>query len=77
MLKIPPPSAEDDFFALGGHSLPAARVASRLRGAFGVDVRVRALVDRPRLGDLARHVDALRAASAPSAPAAGETVVEF
>ena len=77
VLKIPPPSAEDDFFALGGHSLPAARVASRLRGAFGVDVRVRALVDRPRLGDLARHVDALRAASAPSAPAAGETVVEF
>ncbi|HEY2306853.1 MAG TPA: condensation domain-containing protein, partial [Streptosporangiaceae bacterium] len=54
---------EDDFFALGGHSLMATQVMSRVRKVFGVELTVRALFEAPQLGDLARVVeDAQRAA---------------
>ncbi|MFI8192534.1 non-ribosomal peptide synthase/polyketide synthase [Streptomyces sp. NPDC085946] len=43
----------DDFFALGGDSILAVRVTSRLRAAFGPDVSPRLLFTHPRLADLA------------------------
>ncbi|MGQ4383093.1 amino acid adenylation domain-containing protein [Streptomyces sp. SAS_270] len=46
--------ADDDFFALGGHSLSAVRVANRLRAALGADVPVRALFDARTAEALAR-----------------------
>ncbi|MEV7597960.1 amino acid adenylation domain-containing protein [Kitasatospora sp. NPDC089797] len=52
--------ADDDFFALGGHSLSATRVVNRLRSALGRDVPVRALFD-------ARTVEALARALEPAA----------
>ncbi|MFG2602568.1 non-ribosomal peptide synthase/polyketide synthase [Streptomyces sp. NPDC048514] len=45
--------ADDDFFALGGDSILAVRVVSRLRAAFGTDVSPRLLFTHPRLSDLA------------------------
>jgi acyl carrier protein len=36
---------EDDFFALGGHSLIAVRLVSRLRAAFGVELSIRTLFE--------------------------------
>ncbi|MDO0924515.1 non-ribosomal peptide synthase/polyketide synthase [Streptomyces sp. TG1A-8] len=45
--------ADDDFFALGGDSILAVRVTSRLRAAFGADVSPRLLFTHPRLADLA------------------------
>jgi syringomycin synthetase protein SyrE len=46
----------DDFFALGGHSLTAMRVMTRVRRQFGVDLGVSALFEHPELADLALAV---------------------
>ncbi|MGK5638362.1 non-ribosomal peptide synthetase [Streptomyces sp. URMC 126] len=53
--------ADDDFFAMGGHSLIALRVVARLKKQFGVAMSTREVYRHPRLRDLARHVDTLRA----------------
>ncbi|WP_258079807.1 non-ribosomal peptide synthase/polyketide synthase [Nocardia cyriacigeorgica] len=45
--------ADDDFFALGGSSLLAAKAAARIGAAFGRTVGVRALFEHPRVTDLA------------------------
>jgi acyl transferase domain-containing protein len=50
---------DDDFFDLGGHSLVAGRVSSRLRDRFGVDVTVRMLLEHPTLAQLAVVVEDL------------------
>ncbi len=43
---------EDDFFALGGHSLKATRVVARMQGELGIELRLRDLFDRPKIIDL-------------------------
>ncbi len=69
VLRIDRVGARDDFFALGGHSLIATRVVSRVREALGVDLPLRALFDGPRVESLAAQVDALlRQARGTSAP---------
>ncbi|NEA29022.1 phosphopantetheine-binding protein, partial [Actinomadura bangladeshensis] len=43
LLGIEAPGIDDDFFELGGDSLVAMRVATRIRRALGVELPVRAL----------------------------------
>ncbi|WP_188576731.1 non-ribosomal peptide synthetase [Tistrella bauzanensis] len=54
------PGPQDDFFALGGHSLKAMQVATRLRAVFEVEIGMEDLFDHPRLVQLAARVTALR-----------------
>lgn len=48
---------DDDFFDVGGHSLSAIQIVSRLQDKFGVEVPIRALFDNPSIGGLAAEID--------------------
>ncbi|HKH48828.1 MAG TPA: amino acid adenylation domain-containing protein, partial [Thermoanaerobaculia bacterium] len=62
ILGVPQVGRDDGFFDLGGHSLLATQMLSRVREAFGVELSLRMLFDKPRLADLAEAVDTARAA---------------
>lgn len=47
----------DDFFAIGGHSLLAVQVASRIQDRFGIAVALRQVFETPTIAALAGHID--------------------
>ena len=49
----------DNFFDLGGHSLMAARIMSKLRSASGRDLPLRVLFERQTVSELAEAIDAV------------------
>jgi amino acid adenylation domain-containing protein len=56
VLSIDEIGVNDNFFALGGHSLLGMQVLSRLRQEFDVDLGLRALFDGPTIAGLAAAV---------------------
>lgn len=60
----------DDFFSLGGQSLLAIELVSRIRTTFGVELSVRDVFEHPTIAGLADTVDSLRwiARGRPEAP---------
>ena len=48
---------EENFFELGGHSLLATQVISRVREAFGVEMRLRELFERPTVKELGQSIE--------------------
>jgi hypothetical protein len=57
LLQVERVGRNDNFFDRGGHSLLAARVLARVREAFGVELRLRAVFEVADLEELARRID--------------------
>jgi amino acid adenylation domain-containing protein len=61
VLEQPSFGREDSFFAIGGHSLLAARVVARIRTAFSIELPLRAVFEAPTIAAIGDHIDGLRA----------------
>lgn len=69
----------DNFFQIGGNSLLAARVVSRVRGAFQVELKMAAIFRTPTIADLAEQIESLvwaRSANARKPAQADERLLE-
>jgi len=57
LLGVDDAGMEDDFFALGGHSLLVIRLLARVEDRFGIRIPVREFFDAPTLAALAEKID--------------------
>jgi acyl carrier protein len=63
VLRLDRVGIHDDFFALGGHSLSATRVISRIQDSFQVEVPLRSMFEAPTIAALAASVAQMKASS--------------
>lgn len=69
LLGITAVGVGDDFFALGGNSMTAARLLNRIRATFGIDFNLRDIFDHPSLAELSSVVTSqVRAAVSAMSP---------
>ncbi|MER6915624.1 amino acid adenylation domain-containing protein [Streptomyces sp. NPDC000594] len=68
ILGVPATGPDDDFFALGGHSLSAARLVTAVRAEAGAELTVRSLFDHPTPALLAGALERAGSAREPLRP---------
>ncbi len=56
VLDVQPIGIHDNFFDLGGHSLAASRVISRVIQTFQLELPVKALFDAPTVAEMAKVI---------------------
>jgi len=71
VLGVAPVGVADDFFDLGGDSLKAGQVVSRLRASVPFDVPLRLVFEEPTVARLARAILSRTAPDEPAPPTAG------
>jgi acyl carrier protein len=57
LLDVDQVGAHDNFFLLGGHSLMGTQVIARVRDAFGVELSLRTLFDKPTVAALGAEIE--------------------
>jgi acyl carrier protein len=60
VLKLDKAGRHDNFFDLGGHSLKATQVMSRVNQTFKIDLPLRSLFEAPTVAELAERIEDLR-----------------
>jgi amino acid adenylation domain-containing protein len=66
LLGAPHVSKEDDFFALGGHSLTGIRLFAKIRNTYGVQMQLASLLQRRTVAAIAAAVKEAQANASPS-----------
>jgi acyl carrier protein len=76
VLGLPSVGLDDKFTALGGDSIAAARVVTRVRKRYGVAIPMHRLADVDTVRTMAAHVEAARAGDSEGAPERSEERIE-